>query len=180
MAERGVLRVALAYPASLAAPLAGLVVLVASWPATLHAGAVVALVLAGLGAWTLVEYLLHRWMLHDVDPFRAWHLAHHADACAPIRVPVVFSALLVLGLVGVPALLFGPGGIAAPLSAGLVLGNMLQEAVHHRLHDTRPVGRWLEDRRRLHGFHHFHDERRGYGTLTDFWDRVFATLPPRT
>ena len=75
--------------------------------------------------------------------------------------------------------LSGGSAFAAPLSAGLLLGNGLQESVHHRLHDTRPLGSWLEARRRLHGFHHFRDERRGYGTLTDFWDHVFGTLPPR-
>lgn len=178
MAERGLLRFALAYPASLAPPLAGFVVLAASGPPALGVGAAAALVLAGLGAWTLAEYLLHRWMLHGVDPFRAWHVAHHADASAPIRVPVLFSAVLVLGLVGVPALLFGRSSIGAPLSAGMLLGYLLQEAVHQRLHATAPCGRWLAWRRRMHGHHHFRDQTLGYGTLTDFWDRCFGTLPP--
>lgn len=180
MAERGLLRFALAYPASLAPPLAEFVVLTASGPPALGVGAAAALVLAGLGAWTLAEYLLHRWMLHGVDPFRAWHVAHHADASAPIRVPVVFSAVLVLALVGMPALLFARSGIAAPLSAGMLLGNLLQEAVHQHLHTTAPCGRWLAWRRRMHGYHHSHDEKRAYGTLTDFWDRCFGTLPPRS
>ena len=81
--------------------------------------------------------------------------------------------------IGLPALISGGSAFAAPLSAGMLLGNLLQESVHHRLHDTQPLGDWLEAKRRLHGFHHFRDERRGYGTLTDFWDRIFGTLPPR-
>jgi dihydroceramide fatty acyl 2-hydroxylase len=182
MAEPWTLRVALAYPASLAVPCAGLVVLAMSWPARSAAGqglVFVLVALAGVVLWTLTEYVLHRWMLHGVEPFRRWHLAHHRHAGVAIRVPVLFSVLLVLAVVGLPALLSGGSAFAAPLSAGMLLGNLLQESVHHRLHDTRPLGSWLEARRRRHGFHHFCDERRGYGTLTDFWDRVFGTLPPR-
>ena len=182
MAEPWMLRVALAYPASLAVPCAGLVVLAMNWPVEVLGDqglASFSVGLAGVAAWTLTEYVLHRWMLHGVEPFRRWHLVHHRDAAMPIRVPVLFSVLLVLAVVGLPALLSGGSAFAAPLSAGMLLGNVLQESVHHRLHDTRPLGSWLEARRRLHGFHHFRDERRGYGTLTDFWDRIFGTLPPR-
>jgi len=180
MAEPWTLRLALAYPASLAVPCAGLVVLAMSSQPTAAAGPGLAavLVVAGLAAWTLIEYVLHRWMLHGIEPFQRWHLAHHRHAGVTIRVPVLFSVLLVLAVVGLPALISGGSAYAAPLSAGMLLGNLLQEAVHHRLHDTRPAGRWLEARRRLHGFHHFCDERRGYGTVTDLWDRVFGTLPP--
>lgn len=182
MAEPWTLRVALAYPASLALPFIGLAALGMSWSLGTNAagGLAAALVVLGLAGWTLIEYVLHRWILHGVEPFRRWHLAHHRDAAVPIRVPVMFSGLLVLAVVGMPALLSGGSALAAPFSAGMLIGNLLQEAVHHRLHDTRPVGPWLDARRHLHGFHHFRDERRGYGTLTDFWDRVFGTLPPRT
>ena len=181
MAEPWTLRVALAYPASLVVPCAGLVVLAVGWPAQVLGGRGIAFLffgVVGVGAWTLIEYVLHRWMLHGAEPFRRWHLAHHRHAGVAIRVPVLFSALLVLAVVGLPALLSGGSAFAAPLSAGMLLGNLLQESVHHRLHDTRPLGNWLEARRCRHGFHHFCDEHRGYGTLTDFWDRVFGTLPP--
>jgi len=182
MAEPWTLRIALGYPASLAVPCAGALVLAMRWPAERLAGQALGFVFCGLGgvaAWTLIEYVLHRWMLHGVEPFRRWHLVHHRDAAMPIRVPVLFSVLLAAAVVGLPALISSGSAYAAPLSAGMLLGNLLQESVHHRLHDTRPVGRWLEARRRLHGFHHCRDERRAYGTLTDFWDRVFGTLPPR-
>ena len=142
MAEPWTLRVALAYPASLAVPCAGLVVLAMSWPAQSAAGqgpVFVLVALAGVVLWTLTEYVLHRWMLHGVEPFRRWHLAHHRHAGVAIRVPVLFSVLLVLAVVGLPALLSGGSAFAAPLSAGMLLGNLLQEAVHQRLHATAPA-----------------------------------------
>ena len=37
------------------------------------------LVLMGLGlvSWTLIEYALHRFVLHGLRPFSRWHAQHH-------------------------------------------------------------------------------------------------------
>lgn len=35
------------------------------------------MVVLGLVVWTLLEYLIHRFVLHGLDPFRRWHAAHH-------------------------------------------------------------------------------------------------------
>ena len=69
MAEPWMLRVALAYPASLAVPCAGLVVLAMNWPVEVLGDqglASFSVGLAGVAAWTLTEYVLHRWMLLSV------------------------------------------------------------------------------------------------------------------
>ncbi|MBP6250972.1 MAG: hypothetical protein KA386_05960, partial [Leptothrix sp. (in: Bacteria)] len=34
-------------------------------------------VAAGLLCWTLLEYLLHRIVLHALPPFKRWHAMHH-------------------------------------------------------------------------------------------------------
>ncbi len=71
MADPLLIRAALAYPASLVVPIAGLGVLVLTWPAGIGVGEAMVMGLAGLVGWTLIEYLLHRFMLHRVEPFRA-------------------------------------------------------------------------------------------------------------
>jgi len=38
---------------------------------------ILAFALLGLAAWTLVEYVLHRFVLHGIQPFKAWHAEHH-------------------------------------------------------------------------------------------------------
>jgi cyclopropane-fatty-acyl-phospholipid synthase len=134
------------------------------------------LMAAGLCAWTLLEYLLHRLMLHRVEPFRSWHLQHHLHPDVPMRTPVVFSATLLLPVVALPILLSALMGPAAAFSLGLLVGHLLQELVHHRLHmAAHPVNPWLLKRWRVHSFHHNRNEHVGYGTLTGFWDGVLGT-----
>ena len=77
-----------------------------------------------------------------------------------------------------PVLLSGFDGLAVPFSIGLLIGNVLQEMVHERLHRREPGNRWLVQLQALHGYHHFRDTRRAYGTLTGVWDRCFGTALP--
>jgi len=179
MAEPWWIRIALPYPASLALPALGLCAVWLMWPQAAGVGGVAIAALAGLAAWTLVEYVLHRFMMHGVEPFRAWHLAHHHKPLEPIRVPVAFSLALVLAMLGLPLLLLGPDGLAAPFSAGLLFGDVLQESVHQRLHGHELSGHWLPYLRDHHDWHHFRNESLAFGTLTDFWDRCFGTCPRR-
>ena len=171
------LRFALPYPASLAAPGVGLLVAVFAWPAGTAGWVAVGAVLAGLCAWTLLEYVLHRIVLHGVEPFCAWHLAHHRNPTQPIRVPLAFSVALVVSVLGLPLVLFGTASFAAPFSVGLLLGDLLQETVHQGLHAQGVLDLSLARLRAHHGYHHSVDEQAAFGTLTTFWDRCFGTMP---
>jgi cyclopropane-fatty-acyl-phospholipid synthase len=135
---------------------------------------------AGLCAWTLLEYLLHRLMLHRVEPFRGWHLQHHLHPDVPMRTPVIFSLMLILPVAGLPIVLRTAMGPAAAFSFGLLVGHLLQEIVHHRLHMAScPASSWLSARWRAHDFHHHRDEHVDFGTLGGFWDRVLQTSAVR-
>ncbi|HWH83720.1 MAG TPA: hypothetical protein VNU71_15920, partial [Burkholderiaceae bacterium] len=41
----------------------------------------------GWVAWSAIEYALHRFVLHGVQPFRRWHEAHHQRPAALIGAP---------------------------------------------------------------------------------------------
>jgi cyclopropane-fatty-acyl-phospholipid synthase len=134
------------------------------------------LMAAGLCAWTLLEYLLHRLMLHGVEPFKGWHLQHHLHPDVPMRTPVLFSLMLILPATGLPIVLHAAMGPSAAFSFGLLVGHLLQEIVHHRLHmATCPANPWLSTRWREHDFHHHRNDHVAYGTLSAFWDRVLKT-----
>lgn len=172
----------LAYPQSLAIPAAlagatiGLSIL-----APIGWGNWLMLMVVGLASWTLGEYLLHRFVLHGVEPFQRWHLGHHLHPDRPMRIPLAFSLVLV-GAVGIPAAFLSTvAGSTVAFSCGVSMGFLLQEVVHHRLHSpTRRPGAWLMSQWSQHDFHHHGDQRAAFGTLTGFWDRFFHTTGSRT
>ncbi len=172
-------RVALGYPASLTVAGAGIAVAVHVLAETgLPAWLALVLMAGGFALWTLLEYLLHRFVLHGLEPFRAWHEHHHRLPDEPIRIPLAFSVPLALVLLVAPALLLRNVAFGASLSAGLLAGELVQELIHDRLHRGRSGG-WLGVRRAHHGFHHVQDAQRAFGTLSGFWDRLLGTAPPR-
>jgi sterol desaturase/sphingolipid hydroxylase (fatty acid hydroxylase superfamily) len=123
---------------------------------------------------------MHRILLHRVESFRGCHLGHHLHPDVPMRTPVIFSVILILPVASLPILLHALAGPAAAFSLGLLVGHLLQEFVHHRLHTaTHPVSPWLFARWREHDYHHRRDEHVAYGTLTGFWDGVLGTSVAR-
>lgn len=178
MIERDSDRMRPAYPGSLLAPLIAIAAMAVLWGVAggLRPWAGSILLIAGLASWTLVEYLLHRFVLHGRGPFQRWHEEHHRRPEVPMRTPLAFSLMLLLGLVLLPGLLIGDIAVGAAFSGGLILGHVLQEAVHHRLHQSVPrAGGWLARRQRQHLRHHNEDETLAFGTLTGVWDCVFGT-----
>jgi sterol desaturase/sphingolipid hydroxylase (fatty acid hydroxylase superfamily) len=170
------------FPQTLVIPSGAAVLLGALWMQAPPAGRVAGFVflLGGLGVWTLLEYVIHRFVLHRIDPFRRWHLEHHCQPSVPMRTPLWFSMLLVGALVAIPLLWPTNSYVAASFSCGLIIGYVAHEVVHHRLHQgSPPGGDWLTVRRRHHLHHHDLDEHSAYGTLTDFWDNLFGTNPSR-
>lgn len=178
MRDHRYIAVALGFPQSLLMPSVAALGMLWLWmraPAVGWLGGLT-VVAAGLCTWTLLEYLLHRLMLHGVEPFRGWHLQHHSRPDVPMRTPVLFSLMLILPVTGLPILLHTHMSLAAAYSFGVLVGHLLQEIVHHRLHLAKiPSSPWLAARWRQHDFHHHRDEHVAYGTLTGFWDGVCRT-----
>jgi len=134
----------------------------------------VILIAIALGAltWTLLEYLIHRWMGHDrrfkKSPFGVEHIRHHIEGnyFAPTWKKVIFAACIAALL----ALVAG-----APFTAGLIGCYGLYEWLHRRYHTHAgfgPYGRWA---RKHHFHHHFVDGRVNHGVTSPLWDHVFGT-----
>lgn len=139
----------------------------------------VAEVAMGLVAWTLVEYGLHRFVLHGIKPFSRWHAEHHARPTALICTPTALSALLLVFLVWLPCWLLFGGWSSCALFLGVVTGYLGYALVHHAIHHWQLDWPWLQRRKRWHAMHH-HDRRTGrYGVTSDGWDRVFGTARGR-
>lgn len=136
--------------------------------------------LAALMSWSAIEYALHRFVLHGLQPFRRWHEAHHQHPSRLICSPTVFSASLIFGLVFLPALALGGAWRASAVTFGILVGYFFYSVTHHATHHWRAKNRdaWLGQRKRWHAVHH-HDaaQPRCFGVTSGLWDRLLGSAP---
>ena len=138
-----------------------------------------ALAAAGLASWSLIEYLLHRFVLHGLQPFKAWHAQHHQRPTALLGAPLVLSAGLIATLVWLPAWAWGGPWQAGALTLGVSTGYLAYGLMHHFTHHGRFQNAWLARRRRWHALHHSSQTAPGcYGVTSPLWDHVFGTTLP--
>ena len=142
------------------------------------------LMAGGLLVWTLIEYLLHRFLLHYrpqapalLSVVEKLHLGHHRDPQDEVKITVPISGSLPIagGLLGMFRIVAGSWEVAALLMTGSVAGYLYYEAVHFWIHCGSRSGRWLGERRANHFFHHFKDQTRCLGVSTPLWDLVLGT-----
>ena len=133
-------------------------------------------VFAGLLLWTLVEYVIHRLVLHKVAYFRDLHEQHHQDPAALIGTPTWISLSLLFFVVFLPAwVVLGPAlgcGFTFGMTAGYFAYGFAHYGLHHwRLAPGHPLYSW----KRAHALHHFRHDEGNFGVTTLFWDHVFGT-----
>jgi sterol desaturase/sphingolipid hydroxylase (fatty acid hydroxylase superfamily) len=139
---------------------------------------------AGLLGWTLVEYLLHRWLFHlPPSSIRivkevqyVLHGYHHDFPDDPGRLvaPPALSWPLALGVGLIYAALFGSWWTA--VFAGTVAGYLGYDWMHYYTHHARPknpVGRFM---RRFHFEHHFGTAYSQFGLSSPLWDYLLGTF----
>jgi sterol desaturase/sphingolipid hydroxylase (fatty acid hydroxylase superfamily) len=148
------------------------------------AGVVVAALL-GVVTWTLLEYLIHRFMGHDRrfrrTPFGVEHTRHHVegDYFAPTWKKLI-SAIVVTAVLAYPAIVAVGAAAGMAYLVGMMGFYLIYELQHRREH-THPgvggYGRWI---RRHHFRHHLVDARTNFGVTTPLWDLAFGTYraPP--
>lgn len=137
---------------------------------------------SGWVAWSLLEYVMHRFWFHARREGDAWrgmlflvHGHHHAYPNDEGRLVATWwqsaSALLLLGwLLGA----VWPEPEAAWF--GLIAGYLAYEAVHYRIHHGRTHGPWMKALRRHHLRHHHRPDPAGpYGIGSRLFDWVFRS-----
>ena len=136
------------------------IVLLAS--STLKPSITVILLGCGLVAFTLAEYITHRFVLHAIAPVQ--HGIHHArprDA-----VDKIFWQIWV----GFVALYFTTGGAVL---AGALFAYAWYLFIHYCAHHNPAI---LPASLLKHHLDHHRFANRNYGVTTTFWDRVFGTM----
>jgi sterol desaturase/sphingolipid hydroxylase (fatty acid hydroxylase superfamily) len=139
--------------------------------------------LGGVGLWSFLEYVLHRFLGHDrrtmPNFFSVEHTRHHSEGnyFAPSWKKGTFAVLMAAGLVGLVALLASTP-VALAFTAGFVGMYVTYELVHRRLHTHEGFGAYGRFLRRHHFHHHFGDPKKNHGVTSPVWDLVFGTLAP--
>jgi len=140
--------------------------------------AVPLLISAGFLLWGLLEYLLHRWLLHGVLAApRREHAKHHSKPTALVSTPFFVVPTGAFVIYGSLALLL-PNAVAALITFGVYAGYNYFAVVHHLLHhrpEALERSRWFEAQLRLHEEHHRRPDMY-FGISSALWDRLFGTF----
>jgi len=157
-----------------------------------HPAATAAYLAMGVGFWTLLEYLVHRFVLHGRFPdgpgalrhrmhtfFDTMHGDHHLRPWDGMYINGYLDALPFGVLFAIVSFLIGPHYKAPVFVAGLLQSYVLEEWVHYSVHFCFFKGRYFRYIRYHHWYHH---SRRGgeqaFGLTSGIWDLVSGTQMP--
>jgi len=129
----------------------------------------------GLACWTLLEYVIHRWVYHGIPYFKQQHEHHHEEPLEFIGAPPLIGIVLILSVFYAPLMSNHPL-VASGLTSGVLAGYSIYQLLHHADHHWSPrPGSWFHRARHFHALHHFHSEQANFGITTSFWDWAFGT-----
>jgi sterol desaturase/sphingolipid hydroxylase (fatty acid hydroxylase superfamily) len=138
---------------------------------------------AGVTAWTLFEYMLHRLGFHLDRWISAagrfcflMYGCHHTDPSDAGRdiMPLVGSVPIFAAVLGlVMWILGGAGGLVFGGAFGLAY--LAYDVVHYGCHQWPLRGRLGAYLKRHHLMHHFLDDACNFGVTSPVWDWIFGT-----
>lgn len=148
--------------------------------------------LFGLFLWTLVEYILHRFLFH-LDKYlpdnRAaltmhflLHGIHHylpMDKLRLVMPPTLFLALATPFWKLAHFVFYWNWSVATAVFCGGIFGYICYDLTHYFLHHRNLPFYWRQ-LKKYHLQHHFMDYENGFGVTSRFWDGIFGTqlAPP--
>lgn len=139
----------------------------------------------GLFMWTLMEYILHRFVFHidEYLPFmkRFHYVVHGIHHEYPkdverLFMPPVPGTLIAFTLFVFWYIFLGLNSLA--FMAGITNGYLLYSYIHYRVH-TKPTTKFFHKLWVHHARHHYKFPDKAFGVSSPFWDIVFRTMPPK-
>lgn len=141
----------------------------------LSIGTSLSLIVAGCATWSLLEYWIHRIVLHHIPYFADQHDVHHQEPKSYIGVSTIGVAAAYAVVGGITAAIFG-GFVASAYVAGIMLSYTIYINVHHQLHhgNRRDFSEPMTYLWNHHATHHRGGDY-NFGVSTTLWDYVFGT-----
>jgi len=146
-------------------------------------GKIALLFFLGMMAWTLFEYIMHRWVFHIIaESERAQKIIyimhgnhhHYPRDRERLFMPPVPSLILACAIFGLLYLAMRENTFA--FFPGFILGYLMYGTMHYAIHAWNPPFKWMKPLWRNHHLHHYKDEEKGFGVSTTIWDRLFGTM----
>ena len=141
----------------------------------------------GVFFWTLLEYVIHRWMFHLKPPkysrflirvHFALHGQHHKSPMDPMRLvfPPVPASGFAAAIYFLTRLVF-PTAMSRAVFAGILVGYVAYDLTHYYVHHggTPQIG-YFRRLKTYHTLHHYKHQHLGFGISSKMWDYPFNTL----
>jgi sterol desaturase/sphingolipid hydroxylase (fatty acid hydroxylase superfamily) len=150
---------------------------------SLSAGFTIGMFLTGAISFTLVEYMVHRYVFH-MNTYTKWrakfqytvHGVHHEFPKDKER--LAMPPLLSITLATVLLLLFRLvlGDVVFSFLPGFLVGYAYYLAVHYLVHVYQPPKNFLKALWVNHAVHHYKHGEYIFGVSSPLWDYVFGTM----
>ena len=138
----------------------------------------------GLFVWTLVEYVMHRFLFHYMPPDKPWaqrlhfifHGVHHdypSDAKRLVLPPSVSIPLAAIFYFLFNAIL--PANYISGFFPAFLLGYLFYDETHYAIHHFNFKGSIWKKIKQHHMLHHYQDPAKGYGVSSPLWDKIFRS-----
>ncbi len=144
------------------------------------------LFIAGLLSFTLIEYVVHRYVFHMIPSTErrkklayAMHGVHHDYPKDKDRLamPPVLSATISFALFYLFYFLMGNAVFA--FFPGFIIGYISYLGVHYIVHAFQPPKNAFKALWVNHGVHHYKHDDKNFGVSSPLWDYVFGTIVKR-
>ena len=142
------------------------------------------LFLVGLVAFTLLEYLVHRYLYHipATTPGRVkfqytMHGVHHEYPKDKTRLamPPIVTVFVASLLFFIFRFVFG--SYAFGLLGGFTFGYAMYLFVHYAIHAYAPPKNFLKVWWTHHSQHHYRQDEVAFGVSSTLWDHIIGTMP---
>jgi sterol desaturase/sphingolipid hydroxylase (fatty acid hydroxylase superfamily) len=149
----------------------------------LHLAEIMFYYILGIIAWSLAEYILHRFVFHFEPKSETgkkisfiMHGVHHAYPKDSKRLVMPPSVSIPLAFIFyfISYFLFGYYHVS-PFFAGMVSGYLCYDMTHYAIHHFAIKNKFFLKIKTYHMKHHYQNDKKGYGVSQPLWDYVFRT-----
>ena len=138
----------------------------------------------GFFFFTLVEYLMHRFLFHlpvtsqkrekFVYTIHGVHHDYPKDKSRLAMPPLLSIILATIFFIIFRSLM---GNYSFGFLAGFLMGYNVYLSIHYSIHAFQVPGNFLKILWHHHSIHHYREPDRAFGVSSPFWDLVFGTMP---